>query len=207
MLAIPVLIVTHDDAVWQHWRGIDNSLWLPARGHGLPALTQWRDRGHWLVILDAGLPALPAWVDPTWPARMQGLRLVVGSSRPSDEEGRRVLAAGASAYVHAYSPASVLDRVLTSVKSGDVWLGRSLLTRLLKDIEQRLPAAGSDWMQGLTVREQEVARYVAIGKSNQDIADLLGISERTVRAHLSAVFEKLDVTDRLFLALKVHGIQ
>jgi DNA-binding NarL/FixJ family response regulator len=51
-----------------------------------------------------------------------------------------------------------------------------------------------------------VARYVALGHSNQSIADSLGITERTVRAHISAIFEKLGVTDRLMLALRVHGI-
>ena len=58
----------------------------------------------------------------------------------------------------------------------------------------------------LTVRERDVARYVALGHSNQSIADSLGITERTVRAHISAIFEKLGVTDRLMLALRVHGI-
>ncbi|MBN9401292.1 MAG: helix-turn-helix transcriptional regulator, partial [Burkholderiales bacterium] len=54
--------------------------------------------------------------------------------------------------------------------------------------------------------ERDVARYVALGHSNQSIADSLGITERTVRAHISAIFEKLGVTDRLMLALRVHGI-
>ena len=51
-----------------------------------------------------------------------------------------------------------------------------------------------------------MARYAASGQSNAQIADALGITERTVKAHLSAVFEKLEVTDRLQLALRVHGI-
>jgi DNA-binding NarL/FixJ family response regulator len=58
----------------------------------------------------------------------------------------------------------------------------------------------------LTQREREIANLAANGASNQLIADNCGISERTVKAHLSAVFTKLNVSDRLQLALRVHGI-
>ena len=52
-----------------------------------------------------------------------------------------------------------------------------------------------------------MARLAAVGYSNAEIAQKLLITERTVRAHLSAVFDKLQVDDRLQLALKVHGIR
>ena len=51
-----------------------------------------------------------------------------------------------------------------------------------------------------------MAVLAANGASNQAIATDCGISERTVKAHLTAVFEKLNLTDRLQLALRVHGI-
>ena len=63
-----------------------------------------------------------------------------------------------------------------------------------------------NWRSALTPRESEVAEMAAKGASNQEIAASCGISERTVKAHLSAIFEKLGVVDRLQLALKVHGI-
>jgi DNA-binding NarL/FixJ family response regulator len=68
-------------------------------------------------------------------------------------------------------------------------------------------ATANDWAQALSSREAEVARLAAVGHSNADIAQKLLITERTVRAHLSAVFEKLHVGDRLQLALQVHGIR
>ena len=62
--------------------------------------------------------------------------------------------------------------------------------------------------QGLAAeREREVAQRAATGDSNQAIGTALGITERTVKAHLKAVFEKLAVTDRLQLALRVHGVR
>ncbi|KXA75564.1 helix-turn-helix transcriptional regulator [Bordetella pseudohinzii] len=92
------------------------------------------------------------------------------------------------------------------VAEGGIWVGRSLVERLLQQVQERA-CARADWSQGLlTEREETVARHASAGRSNAQIAQLLGITERTVKAHLSAVFEKLGVTDRLQLALLVHGV-
>ncbi|MGP1613895.1 MAG: response regulator transcription factor [Pollutimonas bauzanensis] len=205
MQAGSVLLMTHDDSLWQHWRQLDQAAWLPARGQTLQDLSRWREQGRSLVVIDAGMPRLPAWNDASWSDYMRDLKVVVASMRTSDEEGKQALAAGASGYIHAYSPAQSLNTILQSVVAGNVWLGSTLLARLLREIDQRMPRQGN-WDAGLTNREKEVAQRAAIGHSNQAIADSLNISERTVRAHLSAVFEKLGVNDRLLLALKVHGI-
>jgi len=203
--AHPVLLLTHDANLWQRWRAIDSTRWMPARGATLEDLARWRDAKRSFVILDSHLPRRPAWEDPAWSELSRDTHIIVASSRPDDGQAAQALAAGCSGYLHAYSPPEVLGRALESIASGGVWMGRSLVSRMLKDISRRLPAS-SAWTQGLTEREIEVARQAAHGRSNQDIADALGISERTVRAHLSATFEKLGVQDRLQLALRVHGI-
>jgi DNA-binding NarL/FixJ family response regulator len=59
----------------------------------------------------------------------------------------------------------------------------------------------------LTAREREIAKLAARGTSNLQIAETCDISERTVKAHMSSIFDKLSITDRLQLALRVHGIQ
>ena len=87
-------------------------------------------------------------------------------------------------------------------------MGRTLLSRLLRLMDNRLPRSGlADWATPLTEREREVAHLAALGESNLAIAGALGITERTVKAHLKAVFEKLQVADRLQLALRVHGVR
>jgi DNA-binding NarL/FixJ family response regulator len=134
------------------------------------------------------------------------MRVVVASPSPNDEEGTRVLSAGAHGYCHGYAPAASLSQALEVVGSGGIWMGRSLVSRLLKLVAERTQDTHS-WDGGLlTEREITVARYAANGQANAPIAEALGITERTVKAHLSAVFEKLGVTDRLQLALLVHGI-
>jgi len=203
---MPVLMLTQDATLWQGWQQIAGPEWMPARGQGLADLQRWKQQGRSLVVLDAALPQLPASNDPQWSQLLHGLQVLVLSNRPGDEEGRQLLARGASGYGHAQSNASALAQMLQSLSDGNIWLGRSLLQRLLRDVDARLPEPENHWAQALSPREQEVARYASLGESNAEIAERMSIGERTVRAHLSAIFEKLQVEDRLMLALKVHGI-
>lgn len=205
MKPTPVLLITHDDVLWQQWRNLDSQHWLPARGRSLADLARWREQGRVLAMLDSDLPRLPAWHDSAWAATLAGLDVMVASPKPNDEQGTQVLGAGAHGYCHAYAPPRALSQALEVVASGGIWMGRSLVSRLLKLVEERSqPAAG--WRRGLTEREEVVAQRAASGQANAQIAAALGITERTVKAHLSAVFEKLGVSDRLQLALLVHGI-
>ncbi|HBT33299.1 MAG TPA: helix-turn-helix transcriptional regulator [Pusillimonas sp.] len=212
MMSIPVLLITQDDNLWRHWRQINTQSWAPARGHDLSDLERWRQQNRSLVFMDRQLPRLPDWDDSDWKKHFHGLQVIVASIRPSDHEASRTFAAGSSGYLHAYSPIPVLENALQSVNAGSVWMGRSLVNQILKEIDRRVKP-GLDaktkvtaWADSLTAREKEVAQRAAVGRSNQEIADELGITERTVRAHMTAVFEKLKVNDRLTLALKVHGI-
>ncbi len=206
MKPVPVLLITHDDLLWQHWRGLNPARWLAARGRGLADLQRWREQGRTLAVLDADLPRLPSWQDPIWPTTLADLQLVVASPSPNDEQGTRVLGAGAHGYCHGYASAASLSQALEVVASGGIWMGRSLVSRLLKLVAERAQDTPS-WDGGvLTDREITVARYASSGQANAQIAEALGITERTVKAHLSAVFDKLGVTDRLQLALLVHGI-
>jgi len=207
MKPIPVLLVTHDDLLWRHWSALDAARWQPVRGAALSDLQGWRQQGRTLVVLDTGVPGLPPWNAPEWSATMAGLRLVVASPHPSDEEGTRVLAAGAHGYRHSHAPVSSLAQTLEVVASDGIWMGRSLVTRLLKMVSEHGEDSEEAWDGGLlTDREITVAECAANGQANAQIADQLGITERTVKAHLSSAFDKLKVSDRLQLALLVHGI-
>ena len=206
MNALPVLMLTQDATLWQEWQQIAGPQWMPARGQSLADLQRWKQQGRTVVVLDAALPSLPESTAARWIELLKDLQVLVLSNRPSDEEGRNLLSRGACGYAHAQSSPEVLSRMLQSMAGGNIWLGRSLLQRLLRDVDARLPEQESDWAEPLSAREQEVARYASLGDSNAEIAERMSISERTVRAHLSAVFEKLQVQDRLMLTLKVHGI-
>jgi DNA-binding NarL/FixJ family response regulator len=140
----------------------------------------------------------------------KGLRVVATSSNPKDSEAIIALDTGCVAYCHAYADPATLLQVQQVTRTGHVWIGASLMHRLIQSANMAPRATqpiANNWESSLTLREKEVARMAAHGASNQSIAEACGISERTVKAHLSAVFDKLGIADRLALALKVHGIQ
>lgn len=102
-----------------------------------------------------------------------------------------------------------LYKAVEKVSAGEVWMDRVMIASALADIRQHNAenAAGSG-VSSLTHRELEIIELVCEGMRNQEIADRLFISEKTVRNHLASIFSKLDVSHRLELALfaKKHHI-
>ncbi len=86
------------------------------------------------------------------------------------------------------------------IKSGNIWLYPSFMQEL---IAQSFVQTNSknELLEKLSLREKETALEVAKGKSNKEIAIELNITERTVKAHLSSIFEKVGASDRFTLAL------
>lgn len=209
--AVPLLMLTANAALWQQWQALHSSGWLPHHGTSVADLQTWCTQPQRWVLLDADLPGLPAWAERAHGALFRQQHILVLSTRPNVEQGYQALTQGASGYAHALTPPAELNRILETIAHGGIWTGRALLERLLADVGERLPPVKSpsheaSWAATLTAREHMVAKQAALGRSNSDIAQTLNITERTVRAHLSATFEKLKVSDRLQLALKVHGI-
>ncbi|MCX8517424.1 MAG: response regulator transcription factor [Rhodoferax sp.] len=152
------------------------------------------------------------------------VRLIVLSNAPHPAQGLQALHAGARGYTHAHALPELLREVATVVEHGGLWAGPDLLQKLVACTTaalHSLPGLGnapgnapglvlqgyaSAWAT-LSRREMQVALRVAEGKSNKEVARLLLISERTIKAHLSSIFEKLGVRDRLQLALLVGSLR
>jgi two-component system nitrate/nitrite response regulator NarL len=134
-------------------------------------------------------------------------KIVVLANVPSQAEALLALGQGAAGYCHAYSPAEVLVEVKTVITHGGIWLGRDLLQHMIMASTALVGTSTqqvSEILALLTQREQEVALEAACGLSNKEIAKKLDITERTVKAHLSATFERLGIRDRLQLALMLN---
>ncbi|WP_018150069.1 response regulator transcription factor [Leeia oryzae] len=158
-----------------------------------------------IVLVDATVPGIIAEDSALW-AHKDRLLLVICSMAPEDEEGLQMLQAGAVGYVHAYCDPEMLQQVVNVVSSGEIWVGRNLMMRLLKGVHQLSGQTNEHALDSLTERERQVATLTAKGQSNKEIARALDITERTVKAHISTIFEKMGVSDRLQLALKVNGL-
>lgn len=152
---------------------------------------------------------------PDWRTRLAalaqkgGCHLVLLSQQPDDAEALAALELGARGYVHALATPAMLREVDAAIRHGGLWVGPSLMTRLLRGLSAHpgFPPVEDEVLASLSVREREVAEAVAEGLSNKEIASRLEIGERTVKAHLAAVFDKLGVRDRLQLAIKVGALK
>jgi DNA-binding NarL/FixJ family response regulator len=115
------------------------------------------------------------------------------------------LESGARGLLQPSACAALLEKAIRVVHAGQIWAPHLVLDRVVEDA-----AAGREdreehrhlAMDRLSGREQEVLRQAGQGLSNKEIAGLLGISPATVKAHLSRVFQKLGLRDRLQLAVR-----
>ena len=114
--------------------------------------------------------------------------------------------------VHGFFADDISDALLVkavyAVCNGETWIPRTLISELIADLVNKSGPNSRESMlvknesiAHLTPRELEVAQMIHLGGNNKLIARELDISERTVKAHLSAIFRKLDIENRLHLAL------
>jgi DNA-binding NarL/FixJ family response regulator len=132
------------------------------------------------------------------------IAVVVVSDEPNEQEALAALTTGARGYCHAWASPQQLREVSQVVSRGGYWLGADLMSKLVGVVGQLRPLP-DELPKELSEREAEVSREVVAGHSNKEIALSLGITERTVKAHLGAIFAKLGVRDRLQLALRLTG--
>ncbi len=135
-------------------------------------------------------------------------KIVVLANMPNQAESLHALGLGAMGYCHAYTAPAVLKEIRAVINHGGLWLGQDILQRLI-EVSTKLIGNRPEYVDGLlaqlTKREKEVAVEAAKGLSNKEIARLLIITERTVKAHLASTFERLGAKDRLQLALMLNS--
>lgn len=104
----------------------------------------------------------------------------------------------------------VLVRAISQVSEGEVWLNQKLIARLLDDdfaAKNGKTKKDGFFKDDLTRREIEVIGTIGLGLKNKEISKKLYISEATVRHHLSSIYSKLNIKDRLNLAIYAHQQQ
>ena len=139
-------------------------------------------------------------------------RTVVLADEPGDALTLEALSAGAVGCCNTHAAPEVLQQVAAVVGNGGLWVGQNLLQQLIgrtaRILTSQNPGAAGDALPDtLSERERQVAKLVASGASNKEIANQLSIAERTVKAHLTAIFDKTGARDRLQLSLKINGMR
>jgi len=135
-------------------------------------------------------------------------KVVVLSPMPDRAESSAMIRAGAQGYCHWGTPTDRLKEIALVIEHDGYWLPKDMVRRLTVMTRRVGPAKANPEQDPaqLTERERSVAELVAQGANNQEIADQLHMSERTVKSHLSSIFQQLKVRDRVQLALVMNRI-
>lgn len=178
-----------------------------------------------VVLIDAETLARPYAEKVAAIVTLQGVgRVIVMTSEYIEDEEVALLRCGVQGCCRRGIDGQSLHEVLSVTKSG-VWVTSSLLPRLVSELRRYAqqaaapasaaapsvlpvappPRAVPDKLATLTRRERDIVKLLADGASNKQVAEELDISERTVKGHLSNVFMKLGVSDRLNLVLYLKG--
>ncbi len=161
------------------------------------------------LLLDLDLPGIGTPKAVTQLRNLSPATGIVALSDPlSDTEELELFKAGVRGCCRRDIDPELLKRVVVAIQIGELWIRRSLMPRLLDGLGMRLPVGAAFEKRAvvgrlvcLTQREHEIAALVGGGGTNKQIARQLDISERTVKAHLTGIFRKLGISDRLKLAL------
>ncbi|HSC78508.1 MAG TPA: response regulator transcription factor [Candidatus Acidoferrales bacterium] len=131
-------------------------------------------------------------------------RVIVMISNDEREKAVRAVRLGARGILFKDADPALLPKSIRKVYAGEVWIDNPILSQALESLLTRpqapqVPAETRDMK--LSGREMEVVRCVAMGLRNKEVADKLGVSEATIKNHLTSIYTKLGVGDRLELIL------
>jgi DNA-binding NarL/FixJ family response regulator len=158
-----------------------------------------------ILLLDVSMPelcgleALPRIRD-----KSPRTHVLILSGFPEDKYVSQALQLGAKGYLSKSLSHHDLIKAIRATHAGEIWAGRKALAEALESLQRKTQEMNpplSEMQEALTEREQEVVRWVIQGMTNKEIASRLGISDKTVKSHLSNVFSKLKISRRLQLVL------
>lgn len=146
------------------------------------------------------------WLEIVKKYAQKRLPVIVMTTHLDIDELRIALQAGARGYVEALATKVILQQVLETVSSEGLWLPGQLLSNIVGALgQQPVNYSHTCDMQSLTKRERQVVDIVITGATNKQAAEYLNITERTIKEHMSSIFNKLKVRDRIQLMLTVKG--
>lgn len=151
-----------------------------------------------VVVMDIRMPGesgIDACREITrrWP----DTEVIMLTSYVEDELIFQAIQAGASGYVLKQVGNRPLLDALEAVRRGEALLDPQVTQRVIAQVRETEQARQASAFRDLTPREMEVLAEVATGKTNPEIAGVLGVSEKTVRNHVSAILAKLEMNNRI----------
>ncbi|SEM85103.1 response regulator [Lihuaxuella thermophila] len=132
---------------------------------------------------------------------LENPKIIVLTSFIDDDKVYPVMEAGALSYLLKTSKASEIARAIRAAMKGESVLEAKVTGKMLSQMRRNKDAKPHE---SLTPREMEILRLIAEGKTNQEIADTLFITVKTVKTHITNILSKLEVDDRTQAAIYAH---
>jgi DNA-binding NarL/FixJ family response regulator len=163
---------------------------------GCQAIEFCRKHAPELIIMDVSMPDLNG-VEATRRIHNNNpnIKIVALSMHSEQKFVIDMLKTGASGYLNKACRFEELLEAINVVMSGEIYLDRSIGTKVIKDYLSSVPQKEDSNHEILTSREREVLQMVAEGKSSKEIAFKLGIEEHTIVKHRQNIMNKLDIRD------------
>jgi len=203
---IKVLIVDDHQVVRQGLRTFlelqDDILVVGEAGDGQVAIEMVRQLNPNIVLMDLVMPRLDG-ISATRQVKSLGteVKVIALTSFTEDDKVFPAIQAGASSYLLKDVSPDDLVEAIRAVHRGEARLHPDIARKLMEQVAQQVPPPRESHLEDLTEREREVINLVAKGCSNQEIADELVISDKTVKTHVSNILGKLQLEDRTQLAI------
>ena len=131
-------------------------------------------------------------------------KIIVTGSGADDETILKALAAGAKGYVDEAAAPLEFVQAIRMVNQGSVWAPRQVLSTFIERVSTSPGHIFPAGRVSFTDREKEVLALLVVGRSNKEIGSMLGIKDRTVKAHVAKLMRKVGVQNRINLS--VHAI-
>jgi DNA-binding NarL/FixJ family response regulator len=207
---VRVLVVDDDPLVRTGLRLLldgDDVVVAGEAGDGAEAVRQVEALAPDVVLMDIRMPGIDGLAaTEAIRARPDPPQVIVLTTFDADEHVMRALRAGAAGFLLKDTSPADLVAAVKRVAAGDAQLSPSVLRRVISTVAGTAPRAedARRRLAALTERELAIAEAIGEGLSNAEIASRLYLSVPTVKAHVSAVLDKLDAANRVQVALLVH---
>lgn len=128
-----------------------------------------------------------------------GTEILILTEGPPGDEFLEYIRAGAKGAISKGDTGATLAKALRTVAAGEIWATRKIMARVLQELSalaSRVEPPRGAAVSRLTQRELRIAELAAEGRNNREIADKLSLSEKTVKNHLTSIFQKLGCRNR-----------
>lgn len=210
MSRITVLIAT-EDAIFRKGLGLllaqaEDIQIVGEAADGLQAIAMTEAFFPDILLLNLKMPALGGIEAlPKIREKSPGTKVLILSGFCDDGLTIQALQRGTKGYLSKSLTSTEFVKAIRVAHAGEIWAERKVLTEVLESLRQKvhgMNASFADTQEILTGREREIVKWTIRGMTNKEIAARIGISDKTIKTHMSNIFRKLRVGRRLQLALR-----